>query len=111
MKLVSKVRSPDYLDPGLLLSKAVRTFRLVKHLQGELRAPEGATVVTPLTTIVDAVVQKAVASGGAPVSAAEAQAQVAKGLGLSEGADLMATDFVATGSCRYEQSRCAGSET
>ena len=37
-----------------------------KTFTGELRAPEGATVVTPLTTIVDAVVQKAVASGGAP---------------------------------------------
>jgi hypothetical protein len=63
-----------------------------------LRAPEGATIVSPLTTIVEAVVAKAAASGAAPVSVAEAQAQVAKGLGLSADADLIATDFVATGS-------------
>ena len=69
-----------------------------KAFTGELRAPEGSTVVTPLTTIVDAVVQKAASSGGPTISAAEAQAQVAKGLGLSEGADFMTTDFVATGS-------------
>jgi hypothetical protein len=69
-----------------------------KSFTGELRAPEGATVVSPLTTIVEAVVAKAAESGGAPVSVAEAQAQVAKGLGLSADADLIATDFVATGS-------------
>ena len=69
-----------------------------KSFTGELRAPEGATIVSPLTTIVEAVVAKAAASGAAPVSVAEAQAQVAKGLGLSADADLIATDFVATGS-------------
>ena len=69
-----------------------------KSFTGELRAPEGATIVSPLTTIVEAVVAKAAKSGGAPVSVAEAQAQVAKGLGLSADADLIATDFVATGS-------------
>ena len=83
---------------GSIVVKGGTDISTGKTFTGELRAPEGSTVVTPLTTIVDAVVQKAVASGGAPVSAAEAQAQVAKGLGLSEGADLMATDFVATGS-------------
>jgi len=69
-----------------------------KSFTGELRAPEGATVVSPLTTIVEAVVAKAVATGGSPLTVAEAQKQVAKGLGLSEDADLIATDFVATGS-------------
>ena len=66
-----------------------------KEFKGELRAPEGATVVTPLTTIVEAVVRTAIESGGAPVSIEEASAKIAKGLGLSADSDLLKVDFIA----------------
>jgi len=66
-----------------------------KVFTGELRAPEGAKVVTPLTTIVEAVVRTAEASGGAPVSVEEASAKIAAGLGLSAGSNLLEVDFIA----------------
>ena len=86
-----------------------------KPFTGELRAPApevvtdadgnqttAAIVVTPLTTIVEAVFTASAASaatgGEAAVSVAEATAQVAKGLGLSSSSALLTTDFVATGS-------------
>jgi len=86
-----------------------------KPFTGELRAPApevvtdadgnqttAAIVVTPLTTIVEAVFTASAASaatgGEAAVSLAEATAQVAKGLGLSSSSALLTTDFVATGS-------------
>ena len=86
-----------------------------KSFTGELRAPApevvtdadgnqttSAIVVTPLTTIVEAVFTASAASaatgGGAAVSVEEATAQVAKGLGLSSSSALLTTDFVATGS-------------
>ena len=86
-----------------------------KSFTGELRAPApevvtdadgnqttAAIVVTPLTTIVEAVFTASAASaatgGGAAVSVEEATAQVAKGLGLSSSSALLTTDFVATGS-------------
>ena len=69
-----------------------------KSFTGELRAPEGATVITPITTLVEAVVASAEEAGEAPVSAEVAAQQVAKGLGLSSTADILETDFVATGS-------------
>ena len=69
-----------------------------KKFTGELKAPEGAKVITPITTLVEAVVAQAKATGAAPVSAEVAAKQVAKGLGLSSTSDLLNTDFVATGS-------------
>ena len=69
-----------------------------KSFTGELRAPEGATVITPITTLVEVVVASAEEAGEAPVSAEVAAQQVAKGLGLSSTADILETDFVATGS-------------
>jgi len=69
-----------------------------KKFTGELKAPEGAQVITPITTLVEAVVAQAKATGAAPVSAEVAAKQVAKGLGLSSTTDLLNTDFVATGS-------------
>ncbi|MDA9345687.1 hypothetical protein N9R74_02380, partial [bacterium] len=69
-----------------------------KKFTGELKAPEGAQVITPITTLVEAVVAQAKATGGASVSAEVAAQQVAKGLGLSSTTDLLNTDFVATGS-------------
>ena len=66
-----------------------------KAFTGELRAPEGAKVVTPLTTIVEAVVRTAIEKGEAPVSAEEASAKIAAGLGLSADSDLLNVDFIA----------------
>jgi hypothetical protein len=69
-----------------------------KAFTGELRAPEGATVITPITTLVEAVVAAAEDAGLEPISAELASQQVAKGLGLSSTANILETDFVATGS-------------
>ena len=82
-----------------------------KSFTGELRAPAPKVVtdeagnqtveefvVTPLTTLVEAVVSAAAESGAAPVSVEVASAQVAKGLGLTSDSDLLKTDFVADGS-------------
>jgi hypothetical protein len=69
-----------------------------KNFTGELKAPEGSAVITPITTLVEAVVSQAKATGAEPVTPEAAAAQVAKGLGLSTSSDLLNTDFVATGS-------------
>ena len=69
-----------------------------KSFTGELRAPEGSAVITPITTLVEAVVSAGEATGGVAITAADAAAQVAKGLGLKSSTDLLNTDFVATGS-------------
>ena len=69
-----------------------------KTFTGELKAPEGSKVVTPITTIVEAVVSQAAASGNTSVTPAVAAQQVAKGLGLQSTSDLLNTDFVESGS-------------
>ena len=56
--------------------------------EGVLKAPEGATVITPLTTLVQQLVE-----GGADAGAAETQ--VKEALGIDEGFDLNNTDPVA----------------
>ena len=76
-----------------------------KSFTGELRAPAptivtdeagnqtaSEIVVTPLTTLVEAVVSSAAASG-APAVSVEGIAQVAKGLGLTSTADILKTDL------------------
>ena len=69
-----------------------------KTFTGELKAPEGSKVVTPITTIVEAVVSQAAASGNTSVTPAVAAQQVAKGLGLQSTSDILNTDFVESGS-------------
>ncbi|HIP80229.1 MAG TPA: hypothetical protein EYH07_17450, partial [Kiloniellaceae bacterium] len=56
--------------------------------EGVLKAPEGATVITPLTTLVQQLVE-----GGADAGVAETQ--VKEALGIDEGFDLNNTDPVA----------------
>ncbi|WP_299399152.1 right-handed parallel beta-helix repeat-containing protein [Pelagibius sp.] len=56
--------------------------------EGVLKAPEGATVITPLTTLVQQLVE-----GGTDAGAAETQ--VKQALGIDEGFDLNNTDPVA----------------
>jgi hypothetical protein len=69
-----------------------------KSFTGELRAPEGAKVITPITTLVEAVVSASEKAGGVAITASDAASQVAKGLGLKSSSDLLNTDYVATGS-------------
>ena len=69
-----------------------------KTFTGELKAPEGSKVVTPITTIVEAVVSQAAASGNTSVTPAVAAQQVAKGLGLQSTSDILNVDFVESGS-------------
>jgi hypothetical protein len=62
---------------------------------GTLKAPAGSGVITPLTTVVQALVEESAASE-TPLTAAEAASQVANSLGLTEGnADILNADPVA----------------
>ena len=56
-----------------------------------LSAPSGATVINPLTTLIQAVVEQ---SGGA-LSVAEAETQVQNALGLDASLDLLSADLIA----------------
>jgi hypothetical protein len=69
-----------------------------KSFTGVLRAPEGAKVITPITTLVEAVVSAAEKAGEVTITPAQAAQQVAKGLGLQSTSDLLNTDYVASGS-------------
>ncbi len=62
---------------------------------GELKAPEGATVITPLTTLVQALIEAPVAPNGNPLTAAQAQTKVLTGLGLSPTLNLATFDPIA----------------
>jgi RTX calcium-binding nonapeptide repeat (4 copies) len=56
-----------------------------------LSAPGNSTVINPLTTLVQAVIDQ----GGGTIDAAEAEAQVKTALGLDPALDLLATDLIA----------------
>lgn len=57
----------------------------------ELKAPEGSTVINPLTTLVQAVIEQSGAT------ATEASAQVVQALGLTQGTDLTSYDPITAG--------------
>jgi Ca2+-binding RTX toxin-like protein len=59
-----------------------------------LRAPAGSGVVSPLTTLIQAVVD----AGAGTTTVAEAQAQVLAALGLDPSLDLLSLDLIANGS-------------
>lgn len=59
---------------------------------GVFKAPPGATIVNPLTTLIAEMAGESLTTE----SIAIAQANVVKALGLSEGADLLASDPIAT---------------
>jgi hypothetical protein len=62
---------------------------------GTMKAPEGSTVVTPLTTLVSALQSAALAADpDHPLSAAEAQDKVATAFGFDTGIDLQTYDPV-----------------
>ena len=59
---------------------------------GTLTAPAGSSVITPLTSLVQSLVEKS-AADGTPISVADANAQLASALGL-DGQDLLTLDPV-----------------
>lgn len=66
-----------------------------EEFTGTLKAPAGSGVITPLTTLVQALVENS-ADSETPLTAAEAASQVANSLGLTEGnADILNSDPVA----------------
>lgn len=66
-----------------------------EEFTGTLKAPAGSGVITPLTTLVQALVEES-AGSETPLTAAEAASQVASSLGLTEGnADILNSDPVA----------------
>ena len=62
---------------------------------GVMRAPEGSTVVTPLTTLVVAIAEATAEASGEPITVATASAQLLEGLGLSADIDLSTFDPIA----------------
>ena len=64
------------------------------EFQGVMRAPEGSTVVTPLTTLISALIE-ATANDAVPLNVATAQAALAAAFGLLPGIDLTNFDPVA----------------
>ena len=65
--------------------------------EGTFCAPEGSTVITPITTLIDQVMQSATNSEtGEPLTADEAMALIADALGLSSDIDFLAFDPMAT---------------
>jgi hypothetical protein len=65
--------------------------------EGTFCAPAGSTVVTPITTLIDQVMQSATSSEtGEPLTADEAMALIADALGLSSDIDLLTFDPIAT---------------
>jgi len=58
-----------------------------------LSAPDGATVINPLTTLITSLVEDSVASG-TPISAGDAEAQVKTAFGLDASLDLTQLDLI-----------------
>ena len=63
--------------------------------EGVMRAPEGSTVVTPLTTLVVAIAEATAEASGQPIDFAAANSQLLEGLGLPADIDLSTFDPIA----------------
>ncbi|HZO47511.1 MAG TPA: hypothetical protein VFB68_16560 [Xanthobacteraceae bacterium] len=76
--------------------------------EGVMRAPEGSTVVTPLTTLVVAIAEATAEATGEPINFATASAQLLEGLGLSADIDLSTFDPIAATLSSDEDAQAQG---
>ncbi len=75
---------------------------------GKMKAPEGSLVITPLTTLVEALVGTTPGQSGTPLTAAQAQAEVLEGLGLDPNLNLATFDPIAATLSTDPAQRSAG---
>ncbi len=78
---------------AFILTKGGIDISTGKTFVGTLSAPADATVVTPLTTLVQSLIQSS-AGTGTPLTSAEAASQISTALGLGAGTDLLTLDPV-----------------
>lgn len=84
---------------GVLIATGGSDVSTGLEFEGIFTAPDGSTTITPITTLIDQLMQS-----NANIDAADAESQVAKSLGLDDTIDLLNFDSIAAASSSLSSS-------